>query len=752
MEHPVFTPRCSAGVFPVVRLAAAAGLILVAASGVRAQLPVVQPAAPAHLTAATPAAGLIDIQADNLSYDSVRRLVIARGDVKVTRGTESVAADYAEVDTAAETVRARGNIVIEYQGNTWKGEEATYNFKTGAGDFGAFEAFSHPYYVRAADSRRVSPRLVELDDAVFTTCEPDNLEYSLRASWASIEDNNIVRAKNVRFQLGPVPFFWTPYMKANLEELAKFEVSAGWSSRMGPFLLTAYNQPLNDVWRSRTHVDIRAKRGLGLGQDFFWEGRDDEYEGMVRAYYTQDKAPWRDDKQRREREGHITNDRYWFQLRDRHNLSDRDFLFTELNYVSDQWMLNDFFDDDYQKNVQPENRLTLPHYGDRYTAGVGLNYRLNDFYNNVNRLPEVFLNYNRQQILETPFYYESASTLSYLERVYPDGSVTNDYDAFRFDSSHMVYWPTRHFGFLSVIPRAGYRGTYFSKTLDRQFVTNVVTVTNALGEVTGTSNQTQTLFLDASSAWRNLPEVGVESSFMAFGEMYRGPTGIEEDEDLRHVFEPYVNYTFNPEPNVASNELWQFDAVDTLRARNEIQPGLRNYLQTKRWQQPHNLIYADVFTTLRLDPDEDQQALGDIGFKTEFRIWYWFYWDFNGSYDTEQNNLRRFSTQIQFKDEEIYTLAADYRYNRDSRDVVSGELTLFPEARWSARVYARMDVEESFVEEYSFNGIRRTRCLGYGLGVRVRPEQASNAKDDISVYFQLWPLAFPPSSSPLGGT
>lgn len=733
------------------RLIAAACLFAVLVPASFAQTPVAPGLAPVHSTAATPTAGLVDIQADKLTYDADRRLVIARGDVKVTRGTESVAADYAEVDTTAETVYARGNIVIEYRGNVWKGDEATYNFKTGEGDFGEFEAFSHPFYIRAADSHRLSPQMVQLKQVMFTTCDPDNLEYSLRASSATIEDNNIVRAKNVRFHLGPMPFFWVPYMKANIEELAKFEVTAGWSSRMGPFLLTAYNQPINDVWRSRTHVDIRQKRGVGVGQDFLWEGREDEYEGLVRAYYTYDREPWRDEAEQREREGNIENDRYWFQLRDRHNLTDRDYLILELNYLGDEWMLEDFFDDDYQQNVQPENRVTLAHYGDWYTAGVDADFRLNDFFGNVNRLPEVYFDVNRQQVFSTPFYYESGNTLSYLERVYPDGSTTNDYDAFRVDTAHMFYLPSRHFDFLSVIPRAGYRGTYYSKTLEQQIVTNVVAVTNELGETIGTSNETETLFLDAPAAWRNLPELGLESSFMAFGEFYRGPTGIEEDEDLRHIWEPYADYTFNPEPNVVSNELWQFDEVDTLGMRNDVLVGIRNYLQTKRWNAPHNLIYADLNTTIRLDPEEDEEALEDVNFRVEWRIWYWFYWDFYGAYDTEDSSLRTFNTQIQFQEEDIYRLAMDYRYQRDGSDSTSGDLTLFPEARWGGRLYARMDLEENQLDEYSAMLIHRTRCLGLGLGLRVRPKQAADEEDDYTVWFRLWPLAFPGSSNPLGG-
>lgn len=704
-----------------------------------------------HASAPT-LAGLIDIQADDLSYDAVRRLVIAKGNVKVSRGTDSVSADYAEVDTAAEQVHARGHILIQYLGNTWKGDEATYNFKTGEGDFGAFEAYAPPYHLTASDSRRLSPRMMELKGLMLTTCEPDDPEYSVRASSASLEDNKILRAKNVRFQLGPVPFFWFPYMRANVEELAKFEFTPGASSSMGVFLLTAYNQPINDVFATHTHVDVREKRGVGVGEDLLWkdpDGRD--YAGMLRLYYANDQAPWRNDEQRAEREDLIDADRYWLHLNDRHNVTDRDYLITEVNYVSDPWILPDFFDDEYQKNVQPENRVTLSHRGDRYTAGVGLNTRLNDFYGNVNRLPEVFLDFNRQRILDTPFYYEGENTLSYLDRVTPEGAEEDGYNAFRFDSHHMVYWPTRHFGFLSLIPRAGYRGTFYSESIVRSVVTNVVLVTNELGETVGTTNEIEELVRDGGGLWRNLPEIGAESSFRAFGALYDGPTGIEEDEDLRHIAEPYANYTMRFEPNALPDELWQFDDVDELDERNDLRLGLRNYLQTKRGGAAHSLVYADVFSTLLLAPEDDEETLGDIGFKTELRPWSWFSWDADGAYDTQDSSIRTFSTQAEVKGSDLFTFGVDYRYKRDTRQAVAGDLALFPEQRWSGRVYARMDLEESSVEEHSYYIVHKTRCLGIGLGVRIRPEQGENGDDDYTVWFRIWPLAFPGFSSSLGG-
>jgi lipopolysaccharide assembly outer membrane protein LptD (OstA) len=82
-------------------------LVALGAGPSAAQQPVVTPPPAAQVAAVTPEAGVIDIQADSLAYDAARRLVIARGGVKVTRGGDSVSADYAEVDTAAEVVHAR---------------------------------------------------------------------------------------------------------------------------------------------------------------------------------------------------------------------------------------------------------------------------------------------------------------------------------------------------------------------------------------------------------------------------------------------------------------------------------------------------------------------------------------------------------------------------------------------------------------------------------------------------------------------
>ena len=696
----------------------------------------------------------VDVQADRLGYDTKRRLVLARGNVKVTRGTDWVTADEADVDTVGQIVTARGNIELHCGTMVWKGNEVTYNFKTGEGDFGAFVLESPPFLITAEDSHRVSETEVELKGVMMTTCDLDDLEYTIRASKANVQSNRLVRARNVRFQLWSVPYFWLPYLKADTRDFAYFTAEAGYSSEMRAFLLTAYRQPLDETWAATTHVDVRTRRGLALGEDLEWKDPDGwDYEGILQLYFAEDNRPWRGETQKQLRQNDIEEERYRLRLKDRHNLTDRDYTLATVNYLSDEWIIKDFFDDEYEYNVQPENRLSLSHRGDWYTAGVDLNMRLNDFFGNVNRLPEAFLDVNRVQLGSTPLYYEGENTASYLERVFPKRQTKNgtqpvwgsfDYDLFRVDTKHMLYLPTRWMGFLSVIPRGGYRGTFFSQTMKTQVVTNKVAVKDPqTQEVTGVSNQVVTLLYDDDAAWRNLPELGVASSFKAFGELMYGPTGIEEDRDLRHVFEPYVDYTWLAEPNVLRTELWQFDAIDALEERNAVTLGMRNYLQTRRNGDTHDLVFVDTFAVFDMDPEEDEDSLESLNIKAELKPWSWFMWNFDAQYTTKAEEIEQFNTQVKVDVKDIVTFSGEYRYHLDYREQVMGDLTLFPDQRWSARLYTRVDLDANHLDEHGYYIVHRTRCLGIGLGLRIRPDYRSDDEDDYTAWIRIWPLAFP---------
>ena len=243
----------------------------------------------------------------------------------------------------------------------------------------------------------------------------------------------------------------------------------------------------------------------------------------------------------------------------------------------------------------------------------------------------------------------------------------------------------------------------------------------------------------------------MESSFKAFGELLRGPTGIEEDRDLRHVFEPYADYTWRAEPNVLPDELWQFDSIDSLDERNAVTVGMRNYLQTRRNQGTHNLAYVDVFAVFDMDPEEDEDSLESVNFKTELKPWSWLTWNFDGRYTTAAEEIDQFNTQVRIKADEAFTFSGEYRYRLDTREQVTGNLMILPEQRWSGRVYARVDLDKDHLDEHGYYIVHRTRCLGIGLGVRIRPDYGEDEEDDYTVWFRIWPLAFPEMMGTIGG-
>ncbi len=721
-----------------------------------------------------PEDGGVEVVADRLEFDADRNILIGIGNVMVRQHGDTLRADYMEVHTQTQDVYARGNVYFEREGRTWEGEEFTYNIETRVGDFGEFHVFTDPYYIRARDSRQVAPNEIHLVSPRITTCSGDDRqEFVIRSRRATLTDGSVLRARHVVTYLYGVPVFYTPYFKKDFEKKSNIDIMPGYRSRFGAFLLTAYSYYPTPHTKATTRLDYRDKRGFGYGQQVRWRLPQNNARGLVRGYYTSDDRPIRSEGQRQIREGLVDNDRYWLGFSHAQSVGARRTLITELNYVSDPFMLEDFFDSEFRRGVQPENRVTLTHRGDNFTAALLLNMRLNDFYQNVNRLPEASLDVSRQQIATTPFYYESEHSAAYLERVFPKRDTREDYDAFRLDSSHTVLYPMRHFGFLSVIPSVGYRGTWYSATPDVRVVTNLVAQVDADGEFVRdeegnvlSGEETETVLRDGPAELRNLVEFGLETSFKAFRVLTEQPNYLGEG--LRHVAEPYADYTMVPRPNVRPERLYQFDAVDRLDKRHDILFGLRNKLQTRRARlrsvddetddpasdelreeiRIHDFIDLNVFTIFQVEPERDENTFSDLFFDARLRLTDWMKIDFEGGYDWYENEISFFNTQLAFVARDRSTLGLEYRYVRDRRQTVQGEIVLFPRARWSYSGYWRYDIDEGELEEHTYLVQRRFDCTMLGVGVRGRLDEDGDT--EWRAWAQIGLLAFPDSELRLG--
>ena len=728
------------------------------------------PPAVTNAAAGAPVAAGIEVNADQLEFFQDTRTAVGRGHVVITRGTDRMVADYVEVRTDTEEAHAKGNVTLDRAGMIWRGEELTYNFKTQQGDFGTFSSYKEPFFVRADESRRVSSNEFLMQNVTVTTCDGDEPQFFLQAKRAKIINGTTLKAYGVVPHLGGLPFFYMPYWTRSLEpEAMSLNLVPGYSSRMGAFALGSASYKVATDVRGTTHLDYRSKRGVGFGQDFRWKDSSPQqsYQGEARAYYLDDKQPFYNAEEEAYRQSTTDKQRYRFRLQDARSLSDRDGLYLEGNYLSDPYVIEDFFDNEFRNSLQPENRVSLMHRGDNYSAGLLLNGRLNDFYENIDRLPEASLDVYRMRLGETPLYYESQNTASFLRHVYPKTAATNappspdDYDAFRVDTGHTVYYPTRHFDFLNVTPRAGYRGTLYSKTYSTVISTNLVSVTNITTTAASTNststtaaastnrtitatNQVVNTLREMGSGLRSLPELGVETSFKAFKVLDPGPPGIGHDVGLRHVAEPYANYTFRPDPSLEPADLPQFDEVDQLGLKNDVRLGMRNKLQTQRRNYVHNLVDADVYTYYRFEkPAGTTNDFDNIYFLTRLRLVDWLMLDFDGVFDPYTSQIMSFNTQLAFLLEDQSRLAIEHRYTRDSHNLISGEMTLFPNREWSFRLYGRYEMETSKLQEHSYLVQRKNDCIGIGFGFR-------RLDDENMIWGQLWLTALPQTAIDLG--
>jgi len=302
----------------------------------------------------------------------------------------------------------------------------------------------------------------------------------------------------------------------------------------------------------------------------------------------------------------------------------------------------------------------------------------------------------------------------------------------------------------------GYRGTYYSKTRETETQTETVE-TVASNVVAGQAGGTQTVVsrtlttntvirdVEAGAGFRSAFEMGLEASFKAF----RVWENVRTDalDKLRHVVEPYANYTFIPEPNLTPERLFQFDDADRLKRAHTVRLGARNQLQTRRRGRSFNLVDLDTYTTWNLEPEEGEDAFSDLTANGELRLWRSLEVDFDGVYGLPEGELTRFNTQMWLRDAGPWQASLEYRYRNGESSLIGADVTFSPIPGWALSSYTRYEMEESRLEEQGAYVQRTFDCLVFRFGGEYAPgytrSDGSEQKEDYRVLAQVWLTAFP---------
>lgn len=671
----------------------------------------------------------IEITADRMEYAD--KLMIADGNVALQQKGATLQADHVSVDPDTGEIVASGNILMLREGESWQGQNLIYNYKTRKGTFGESTMYFEPAYISAEKTDRISTNEFVLYNVLMTTCSGDSPAIYAKAKEAHLVDNGrrgdpYIRAKHVTFYIGPVPVFYMPVWKRHLGDRV-FTYYFGYGSRLGAFAKVRAELHPTEWLTTSTHFDVYANRGIGLGQDFDWNASLGE--GKIKLYHINDSEPYDDDDSAAQQA--LTDEsRSRIRFENQKRFDAETYFMTRINWVSDPGIIEDFFTEEFRNEANPENFAVIQRATDDYGASVRVDHRLNDFYTAVDRSPSVSYDRYLTQYKDSRFYFESENNIAGLDLLNAQlpgvsnvvrNGVTNalpeDYSTIRLDTYNRLFLPLKYEDYLNVIPRVGYRGTWYSDTVS------------------------------GSGSLRNILEFGTLTSFKSY-KMLTEKSGFYGN-GMRHIVEPYADYSYRFEPNLTPEDLYQFDDIDTFDKQNEVRIGARNFLQTKRGEKLiANFLDSDVYTTIRLETADGQSTLGPLVADAEMSITeqLWLQGDFEFDWG-DTGTLSPFNLGLHYVADDQSTYSLGYRFRDDEtakRSLLFGSVRLFPSEKWSYELAARYDSDSGIWEDRKVIVNHRFDCVTLGVGMRIDEDS------ETLFWFQFWLNAYPNAGLDLG--
>ena len=687
-----------------------------------------------------------------VGYDPATRLWSGTNGVYVKYGKVTMTADAAVVSLQTGEAVADGHVRIESGDGLWVGDHITYNFKTRQMTSEQFRTGRSPVFAGGSGlTADVTNHTYTATNAYVTTDDWADPAYKIRASRVQIIPGKSVQMWNAVMYAGGVPVFYFPYFNRSLGvRQNNFTITPGFRSRYGGFMLGTYRWFLGDDLDGKIHTDYRSKRGFGVGPDVAGRyGRWGDFH--LQYYYTYDQRP-NTSTNAFPQYGNIPNNRQRFhfdwQATPVTNLN----LKSVINYQSDPLLVHDFLPGDYSVNPQPGTLFEANKYWDNWSLDALSTPRINSFFDQVERLPDVRLTGYRQQVLDTPVYYDSESSVGWYRQfaTYTNGLYqnTNGFyvnSAARADTYHQFTLPWTFFNWLNITPRVGGRLTYYSS----QNITNGAPNSNLTREVFNT---------------------GVGASFKASRLWVNATNSFLQVDGLRHIIEPSANYVFVPDPSTPPASLPQFDAeqpsllllpllfpdynnIDSIDTQNAIRFGLRNTLQTKRDGVLDNLLDWNLQLDWRLNPKSTQTRFNDLYSVLAFRPRSWLTAESQDRIDLNGGNLNLAFEQLTFAPNDRWSWGLGYWYLRGGQwgnstwtenNYVTSTLFLRFSDNWGFRMTHSFNVVTGRLQEQFYSLYRDLRCWTSALTFRVANDAGGNA--DITLAFTLSLKAAPSMS------
>ncbi len=505
--------------------------------------------APAAATVPT-AGGDVTILADRIEQVAADNLLVATGNVEITRGTSRLLADRVEINRETGDATAQGRVIFYDGEDRLSGDRIEYNLKTGTGVVYQGRAQVAPYYrIRGERMERLGESVYRVRRGVFTTCEDEaSPAWSFRFGEATADLDEWIYGTNASFWLKDVPLIpFVPFFAAAIRrerQTGFLPPKVGTSSRKGVFGEVPFFWAISDSTDATFALDYFSARGVGASAEYRY-ALSERQRGSVSGFYVNEVYQQGDGR------GYGRFEHDW-------NLEPGSLFRVDLNGVSDDSVLRVYEDASSRRLAQRADSNVFYAKSWPNWNFVGRAYAYQDLTIRqpveLQRLPELALQGVRQPIPGLPgvLYELTTSATHFVRELGSEGT--------RLDLHPRLSRPIPFTGYATLTPFAGGRLTYYDRT-----VTDTGVVDGVFIEHTAARDRV-----------RELGELGMDAETRATRVYPAG--GLWGLQSVLHSIEPRTHYIRIVGQNFYSLPVWT-DRVDRVPEASWLEYSVTNRLR-----------------------------------------------------------------------------------------------------------------------------------------------------------------------------
>ncbi len=688
-------------------------------------------------------------------------LATARDNVAIHIGNTDIYADYAQYNPSTHDVVLRGHVRIYREASLYIAESGVYNTETKKIRALTARTESVPYFLKGGNVTSISDNGYLVQGGNFTTNDTARPDFHLHAQKIRYYEDDRVIFQYVTAYIGNVPIFWFPYLYQSLSDTFSFSVTPAYTSTWGPSLLTQVMFPITDYIKGRLRLDYFGRRGPGIGFDPIIDyGKDKSGQARLKTFYIDDQNP--DINQTNIPRVGVPESRYRVGLEDRTNFTDDIYATANITKLSDQYVMQDYYPGEFRIDPVPDNVVAVTKTNPVFTLTGIERFQANDFFTTTERQPEVVLDIKRHGLFGGPIFYEGEAGFANLRLQFPEDSGIKNYGTDRFDTFHQLTYPNTYFGWLSFVPRVGYRGTYYGKTWDLGSTVFVPPTNPLVPDFILPPPTTANPIKFGGDTFRSVFDTGAEASFKISRTWENVQSRAFGLDGLMHVIQPFTDFSyvkedgpnplsilqfdrFEPSTQLRAIEFPQFTPIDSIASWTVWRLGVRNRLETRRDDQTITWFELDTFVDVNFENPYDRTDYSNLFNNLRFTPLPWMSFSINSQLPAFSKGFTEVDTVASVQPLANLQLNVAHRYLNGNPFFQDSSLFVFGgycrlNDNWSVGVQEQYEAETGLLEEQRYSVYRDLSSWVASFGGIIRD---NNGVKEYGLLFTVTLKAFP---------